>query len=134
ELLADELARTEPGLVAPLLSRAVDWCASNEHPTWAINYAQQAGDADTVAAMIERAAQPVYQSGRATTVEQWFVWLGQHSDPRRYPAVGVIGAIFYAAIGRPAQSERWGAIAAQGDYEGPLPDGTESIETWRALL
>jgi len=134
ELLAAELVRSEPDLVSTLLGRAVDWCAANGHETWAIRYAQEARDPERVAAIVERAVQPLYQSGRATTVQQWFDWLDAHSDPRRYPAVAVIGAMFHAAIGSPAQSDRWAAIAAHGDYDGVLPDGTESIGAWRAML
>jgi LuxR family transcriptional regulator, maltose regulon positive regulatory protein len=52
----------------------------------------------------------------------------------RYPAVAVIGSMFYAVIGRPTASDRWGDAAELGTYEGQLPDGSASIESWRALL
>jgi LuxR family maltose regulon positive regulatory protein len=134
ELLAAELARSEPDLVSPLLHRAFDWCMANGQEAVAIRYGQAEGDPDRIATAMTRVVQPVYQSGRITTVAEWFGWLAAHGDPRRYPAVAVIGALFHAATGRPTESDRWAAAAEHGSHAGPLPDGTASIDGWRALL
>ncbi len=134
DLLAEELRRSEPGAVAPLLLRAADWCSTSGHPVTAVRYAQAAGDPARVAALIERATQPVYQTGRSATVEQWFTWFAANGDPHAYPAVAVIGALFHATTGQSSEADRWAAYAQGGSYHGPLPDGTASIETWRALL
>jgi hypothetical protein len=83
---------------------------------------------------MERAVLPVYQSGRAATVDAWFSWFEAHSELEEHPAVAVIGAMFHAATGRPTEADRWAASADRGDRAGPLPDGSESIESWRALL
>jgi LuxR family maltose regulon positive regulatory protein len=48
--------------------------------------------------------------------------------------VAVIGAMFHAVSGRPAQADRWADAAAHGSHDGPLLDGSSSIESWRALL
>ncbi|TML04128.1 MAG: hypothetical protein E6G41_12490, partial [Actinobacteria bacterium] len=134
ELLATELAHSGQDAVLLLLSRAFDWCAANGQETAAIAYGQAAGDRDRVAATMERCIQPVFQSGRAATVAQWLDWLEAHDGLTRYPAVAVIGSMFYAVTGRPTASDRWGDAAELGTYEGHLPDGSESIESWRALL
>lgn len=134
ETLAAELARSDPDRVESLLRRAFDWCAANGQDVAAIRYGQAAGDVGRVASIMERAVQPVYQSGRTTTVEQWFDWLETHSELEQHPAVAVIGAMFHAASGQPTASDRWAAAAERGSYEGPLPDGSASIESWRAMV
>jgi LuxR family transcriptional regulator, maltose regulon positive regulatory protein len=134
DLLAAELARSRPDLVSPMLNRASDWCAANGHEIAALRYAQNDGDPDRVAALIERWTMPVFQSGRTATVEHWFDWLDANGGLTEYPSVAVIGAMFHAVMGRPTASERCAEIAAQGTYDGRLPDGSASIESWRALL
>ncbi len=134
ETLAAELAGSEPDRVSALLGRAADWCAANGQDVAAIRYAQAAKDVRRVARNMERAVLPVYQSGRTATVDAWFTWFEAHSELEKYPAVAVIGAMFHAATGRPTEADRWAASAELGDRPGPLPDGSESIESWRALL
>jgi LuxR family transcriptional regulator, maltose regulon positive regulatory protein len=134
ETLAGELAGSEPDRVSELLGRAADWCAANGQEVAAIRYGQAAKDVPRVASIMERAVLPVYQSGRATTVDEWFNWFESHSELESYPAVSVIGAMFHAATGRPTEAERWAVSAERGDRSGALPDGSESIKSWRALL
>ena len=134
EMLVAEFARSEPDQVSFLLGRAAEWCAANGQEIAAIAYGQAAGDVDGVAAMMERSIQAVYQSGRSATVQQWLSWLDTHGDLERYPAVAVMGAMFHAANGRPTESDRFAESAKLGSYDGPLPDGSASVESWRALL
>jgi LuxR family maltose regulon positive regulatory protein len=134
ETLAGELAGSEPDQVPALLGRATDWCAANGQDVAAIRYGQAARDVRRVAMNMERAVLPVYQSGRIATVDEWFNWFEAHGELAEYPAVAVIGAMFQAATGRPTESDRWAASAERGERSGPLPDGSESIESWRALL
>jgi LuxR family transcriptional regulator, maltose regulon positive regulatory protein len=134
ETLAGELSGSEPDQMAGLLSRAADWCAAHGQDVAAIRYGQAAGDVHRVAGNMERVVLPVYQSGRIATVDAWFKWFEAHGELEQYPAVAVIGAMFHAAAGRPTESERWAACAERGERSGQLPDGSESIESWRALL
>jgi len=134
ELLAAELARSEPELLSPLLTRAFDWCMANGRPVAAIDYGQAAGDDDRVATAMERWVMPVFQSGRTATVEQWFEWLDARDGWRRHQAVAVIAAQFYAVLGRPTASDRWADAVEHADHVGRLPDGSASIESWHALL
>jgi LuxR family transcriptional regulator, maltose regulon positive regulatory protein len=132
--LAAELARFDPALVSPMLSRASDWCAANGQEIAAVQYAQTDGDPGRVAALMERWTMPVFQSGRTTTVGQWFGWLDANGGVSRFPSVAVIGAMFHAVMGAPTASDRYADLAAHGAYEGALPDGSASIESWRAML
>ena len=134
DLLAAELERSRPDVVSPMLRRASDWCAANGHEIAAIRYGQNDGDPDRVAALMERWTMPVFQSGRTTTVDHWFDWLDANGGLRGHPSVAVIAAMFHAVMGRPTASERCADLAAHGTYDGTLPDGSASIESWRAML
>src|SRR3954451_8782549 len=134
ERLATELARADPALISPILRRASDWCAANGREIAAIQYGQTDGDPGRVAALMERWTMPVFQSGRIATVEQWFGWLDANGGVSRFPSVAVIGAMFHAVMGAPTASDRYADLAARGTYDGSLPDGSASIESWRAML
>ena len=134
ELLCSELARAEPDLVPQLLGRAADWCEANEQPETAIGYAQSAGDVDRVARLVERCALPAYHSGRVATAERWLGWLEAHGALERHAAVAVLAALLATVWGRPAEADRLAEAAERATYEGTLPDGSESIDSWLALL
>ena len=134
ELLATELERADPDLVSPIRARAFDWCAAHGQEVAAIRYGQAGADADRVAGLLERCAQPTFHSGRTATVEQWFAWLRQHGEPERYPAVAVIAAMFHAVTGHAAECDLWSAAAEHGERRGPLPDGSASLASWQAML
>jgi LuxR family transcriptional regulator, maltose regulon positive regulatory protein len=134
ELLRGELERSEPELVRELTRRAAKWCAHHGLAEAAVDYAMDAGDADLVARGVEQAAIGVYRSGRLATVQRWFDWFDDHGLIQHYPAVAMLGAWIQALGGHAAAAERWAAAAERGSYEGMLPDGSASIDGWRALL
>ena len=134
ELLRAELVRAEPELVPRLLARAADWCEANGQPEAAIGYAQEAGDVDRAARLVEQLAIPAYQSGHAATAERWLGWLEGKGALERNAAVAVLGAIDATTQGRPVEAERWAEAAEHAGYEGTLPDGSPSIDSWRAVL
>ena len=134
ELLRAELVRAEPELVPRLLARAADWCEANGQPEAAIGYAQEAGDVDRAARLVEQCAIPTYQSGLVATAERWLGWLERKGAMERNAAVAVLGAIDATTQGRPAEAERWAEAAEHAGYEGTLPDGSSSIDSWRAVL
>src|SRR3954452_22392067 len=134
ELLATDLARSDPDELSPMLSRASEWCAANGQEVAAVQYGQTHGGPGRVSALMERWTMPVFQSGRTATVERWFDWLDANGGASRYPSVAVIGAMFHAVMGRATASDRYADLAAHGAYEGRLPDGSASIESWRAML
>ena len=134
ELLRGELERDEPELVGELTGRAAHWCRQHGLVEAAISYAMDAGDADRAARGVEQAAIGVYRSGRLATVQAWFNWFDDHELVQQYPAVAVLGAWTQALGGHAAAAERWADAAERGSYAGMLPDGSASIEGWRALL
>jgi LuxR family maltose regulon positive regulatory protein len=134
DLLRSELQRREPDVVPKLIGRAAAWCEANGWPEAAIDYAQETGDVDRVARLVVSQVQRTYATGRAVTVGRWLEWLDRRGAVERNSAVGVLGAWFATLSGEPAEAERWAIAAQRGTYEGPLPDGSPSIDAWLALL
>ena len=56
---------------------------------------------------------------------------GHSSATRRSPCSARCCATLW---GRPAEAERWAEAAERASYDGALPDGSASIDSWRALL
>jgi LuxR family transcriptional regulator, maltose regulon positive regulatory protein len=136
-LLRAELERREPEMVRTLNLRAAEWLQRRGMPEVAIGYAQAAPDTELVARLVLAAAQPVWASGRVETVLRWMEWLAARDAVKRYPAIAVHGALIMALTGRPAETERWAAVAEDGDSSGTLADGStvESVLAYlRAIL
>ena len=134
ELLRSDLERAEPQLAHELLRRAAEWSVANSQPEAAVAYAQEAGDIEPVASLVEQCALPTYQSGRAATVLEWLDWIEEHDTRGQNAAVAVVGALVGAAQGHPTASDRWADAAEHGHRVGMLADGSSSIDSWRALL
>jgi LuxR family maltose regulon positive regulatory protein len=133
ELLRSELGRREPDLVRVLHSRAAAWFEASGMPEAAVEHAQATGDADEVARLVLHLAQPVWASGRVDTVLHWMTWFEREQVLERYPAIAAHGALIFALLGQPAETERWSAVALRGSPAGTLPDGS-SMESLLAYL
>jgi hypothetical protein len=68
------------------------------------------------------------------TTERWFRWVENHGDVEDYPAVAVLAALVAALTGKPADAERWARAAEQGAVVANLPDRSQSLKPWLALL
>ncbi len=133
ELLRNELARSEPEAVAELSRKAMAWCIANDLPEAALIYGHAAGETDAVAGLVDQLALPTHYDGRMETVEGWLRWFSE-DELRRYPALAVEGAWLRALTGRPAEAERWLAIAEGSESAIALSDGSATIDPWVALL
>ena len=132
-LLQAELDRREPELVQELHLRAAQWYEANGLPETAIDYAQAAGDADRVARLVARLAQPTGAAGRIDTVRRWLAWFEDRGLIERYPPVAVQGIWIYALWGQAAAADRWFDVAEGGSFAGTLPDGS-TMAGYRSLL
>jgi LuxR family transcriptional regulator, maltose regulon positive regulatory protein len=134
ELLRAELERAEPELVSRLLGRACEWCVANGQLEAAFGYAQEAGDVDRAAKLFEQCGPLVYQSGRIATTDRWLGWLEAHGAMERNAAVAALGAAVASTWGRPAEALRLADVFERASYDGTLPDGSASVDSWRALV
>lgn len=133
EMLRSDLARTEPTLERSLLVRATDWFEANGELESAIGYAEQVGDVDRVAHLVERRALSAYLSGRAETAERWLGWLDEHGALERNPLVAATGGVIATAQGRPEQAERY-ANAAERAYAGTPGEDDPTTLAWLCIL
>jgi LuxR family transcriptional regulator, maltose regulon positive regulatory protein len=134
ELLRAEVEHDEPELLPALLARACEWCVANGQLEAAMGYAQEAGDVDRAAKLFEQCGPLVYQSGRVATTERWLAWLEAHGAMERNAAVAALGAAVASTWGRPAEAERLFDAAERASYDGSLPDGSASVDSWLALV
>jgi LuxR family maltose regulon positive regulatory protein len=134
ELLRAELEHAEPELVPRLLRHACEWCAANGQLEAAFGYAQEAEDADRAAKLFEMCGPLVYQSGRIATTERWLSWLEAHGAMERNAAVAALGAAVASTWGRPAEALRLADVFDHASYDGDLPDGSASVDSWRTLV
>jgi LuxR family maltose regulon positive regulatory protein len=119
--------------VAVLNRRAMVWCMANDMAEAAVGYGHAAGETAIVAGLVDRLALPLYYDGRIATVEEWLGWCSD-DELVRFPALAVYGAWVRALTGRPAEAERWLALAEGATSMIPLSDGSATIEPWVANL
>ena len=68
------------------------------------------------------------------TLEEWLAWFSDE-ELVRYPALAVYRSLGLRALtGRPAEAERWLALADGATSALPLSDGSATIEPWVATL
>ncbi len=137
ELLEVELHSIEPEVVAGLHARAAAWFEAHDEPDAAIAHAQRSGDAEHVARLVLRYANPVWASGRVDTVLQWMAWFADNGLIERFGAVAVHGALIHALTGDAGSADRWAAAAERATSHGTSPDGNTmagSLAYLRALL
>jgi len=137
ELLEVELRANEPELVAGLHARAAAWFEAHDQPDAAIAHAQRSGDAEHVARLVLRYANPVWASGRVDTVLGWMAWFADNGLIERFAAVAVHGTLIHALTGDAGSAERWAAAAERATSHDPPPDGNTmagSLAYLRALL
>jgi LuxR family maltose regulon positive regulatory protein len=133
ELLLYELKSTEPGLEALLRGRASEWLEGAGYFDSAIRQAVAAGDHERVGLLIARHWYGYAFSGQTATVQRWLASLpGEAID--RDAALCLVEAWLYALAGRREESARFLAQAEGIPHEGPLPDGTASVEAGAAVL
>jgi LuxR family maltose regulon positive regulatory protein len=124
DLLRVELDRREPDVVPALHHRAAMWFETNRMPESAMDHAQAAGDPEHVSRLMIANAHTAFAAGHAETVRRWATWFEDTGLLTRFPAVAVLGAMFYTNIGDAGAAERWSTAAQQEDTApASLPDG-----------
>ena len=130
ELLVSELRRSDPEVVPELHRRAAAWCEANGMPETAIDHAQAAGDADTVARLVVQICNPVWASGRNDTVRRWMEWFEANDLIERYPGIAVCGALQFAVDGRPAATSAGRTPPRRPARQERSPTGARSRACW----
>jgi LuxR family transcriptional regulator, maltose regulon positive regulatory protein len=133
ELLLYELKSDRPDLVPTLRGRASAWLEDAGYVEEAIRQAIVATDYELVGQLIARHWFGYVLGGRIATAQRWLESLPEEMIAHD-AALCLVEAWISALYGEREQSERFLTLAEGGSHEGPLPDGTASVESGVALV
>jgi LuxR family maltose regulon positive regulatory protein len=133
QVLRSQLARTEPGIVPALHARASAWHRVSGSAEEAITHAQAAGDLGGAIDLIAQHWFAYVDSGRVATVRGWMRSLGDKQIAAN-PLAAHCAAWAAALSGEQESARRWFPVLDSGRFEGPLPDGMQSLQSSVALL
>ena len=128
EMLQSELRRREPGEEARVRRRAAAWYEEHGPPDQAVRYAMAADDQRTAARLITAYAQRLNGEGRIRLVREWLDALDEQLLPAD-PPLAAIAAWIWALTGDAPRALSALHIAESAGYDGPMPDGSASLES-----
>jgi len=134
DMLLADLARREPGLAPALRRRAAAWYLQHDLPEDALECSILAGDAGTVARLLQTLWSPVYRQGRIATLRRWFSWLEDRGGIEEYPLNAMNAAFLAEKTGQPAQAERWADAVDRWQHQDAGPPGDAYTEAMAATL
>ena len=128
EMLQSELHRREPGEGSRVRRRAAAWYEEHGQPDQAVRYAMAAGDQRTAARLITANAQRFNRAGRVRLVREWLDALDEQllSDD---PPLAAMAAWVWALTGDGPRALSALHLAESASYDGPMPDGSASLES-----
>ena len=133
DLLVAELRAEDPALEPVLRRRAARWLDVHGDPDAAVSQAHAAGDRELAATIAYRHAPELMQLGMIDTLARW-VEPFPLAVSRRNPLLMLLHGWVAFGAGRRDDVHRWLELAEGAHWEGPLPDGTPSLEVARASL
>jgi LuxR family maltose regulon positive regulatory protein len=133
ELLLYELRSSKPDLVSTLRKRASVWLEDAGYFEGAIRQALAAEDYERVGLLIARHWYGYVSAGQTATVQRWLESLPEGMITHD-AALVLVKAWICALGGQREESATLLTLAENIPYEGPLPDGTGSVESGATIL
>jgi LuxR family maltose regulon positive regulatory protein len=133
ELLLYELKSSRPDLEPILRRRASVWLEEAGYFEGAVRQATAAEDYERVGLLVARHWYGYVAAGQRATVQRWLESLPEERITRD-AALALVKAWICALDGQREESSRYLSLARSIPYEGPLPDGTTSVESGAAIL
>ncbi|MDN5696777.1 MAG: LuxR C-terminal-related transcriptional regulator [Rubrobacter sp.] len=133
DLLRIELKNTEPDIMPELHQRAAKWYRKAGDIEAAVKHTLSSGDYRETGELIVRNWLGFLHEGRTGTLLSWLSSMPE-AAVREYAPLALVNAWLSAFKGDFAAFRRWTSVAENGSYEGPLPDGTASLESGVAVL
>jgi LuxR family transcriptional regulator, maltose regulon positive regulatory protein len=128
EMLRSELRRREPDEEFRIRRRASRWYEQRGHPDEAIRYAIAGRDEVTAGRLITVHAQQFNGKGRMPVMREWLDALDD-DILSAYPPLAAMATWIWALTGD-APRALWALrLAERATYDGPLPDGSASLES-----
>jgi LuxR family maltose regulon positive regulatory protein len=134
QLLRVELANADGQLVSELHRRAGRWYRDAGDIDQAIHHATAAGNVAEAGALIAQHWLPYMRSGRLATVARWLDGLPDDVIAADPPLAVITSWVTAMRGASKYEAERWLAAAERGSYQGPLPDGTDSLPLGVAIM
>ena len=128
EMLRAELRRREPGADLTILRRAAAWFEQQGCRVEAIEHAIAGRGAFTAARLIVAHTQYLTSRGEIDQVRRWLDQLDEDTL-ELYPPLAVMAGWVWALTGDAARARAALRTAEGGSFEGPLPDGSVSLES-----
>jgi LuxR family transcriptional regulator, maltose regulon positive regulatory protein len=133
QFLVYELESGSPELVPILYGRASAWLEGEGFFDGAIRHAVAATDYERAGLLVARHWYGYVLAGQMATVEGWLESLPEVQTAHD-PALLLVWAWICTLSGRSEEAERLLTLAESIPYEGPLPDGTSSVEAGTATI
>jgi LuxR family maltose regulon positive regulatory protein len=128
EMLRAELRRREAGEDAAVLRRAAHWYEDHDLPEDAVRCALEAGDDDLAAGLLLTDTQGFNSRGGIDRVRGWLDALSDGTLERNV-ALAPMASSVWALTGDAPRALGALRIAESATFEGPLPDGSASLES-----
>jgi LuxR family maltose regulon positive regulatory protein len=133
QYLRAELARREPELVPELHRRAWRWYRDHRLVGRAVAHAQAAGDVGVSAELVAARWLAMVEGGQVETIRSWIAGFDDALIKGHAPLA--IAAAWVAALtGERERATRFATAALRASWDGPMPDGTASLESALALM
>jgi LuxR family transcriptional regulator, maltose regulon positive regulatory protein len=133
QYLRAELARRDPQVAPELHRRAWRWYRRHGLTGRAVAHAQAAGDVDVAAELVATRWGPMCEAGHVGTVRDWLAGFQDAQIEGRAP-LAIAAARVAAATGERERAARFADAARRGSWDGPMPDGTASLESALAIM
>jgi LuxR family transcriptional regulator, maltose regulon positive regulatory protein len=133
QFLRYELESSSPEMVPVLYGRASAWLEGEGFFDGAIRHAVAATDHERAGLLVARHWYSYVLAGQMATVEGWLESLPEVQISHD-PALLLVEAWICILSGRGEEGERLLTLAESIPHEGPLPDGTASVESGTATI
>jgi len=133
QYLRAELAHRQPGLVPELHRRAWRWYRDHALIGRAVAHAQACGDVEAAAGMVLARWFSMAENGQFETVRTWMTGFSDAQIEAHAP-LAIAAAWIAALVGERERSARFAEAARCGSWDGPMPDGSASLESALAIM
>ncbi|CCH78562.1 putative ATP-dependent transcriptional regulator,MalT-like, LuxR family [Nostocoides japonicum T1-X7] len=132
EYLRAELNRREPELITELHRRAWRWYAEHHLTARAVEHARTSGDVTVAADLVASRFPALYERGQTDTAQTFLADLDADTVEEQAP-LALAAAWLAAMTGDTSGAHRLIDAARGGTWDGPMPDGTSSLESALAI-
>jgi LuxR family transcriptional regulator, maltose regulon positive regulatory protein len=133
QYLRTQLARREPELARELHRRAWRWYRDHDLIGRAVTHAQAAGDVDVAAELVAAGWLATSERGQGETLRSWLAGFSDAQIEAHAP-LAIAAAWVTALAGEGERAARFADAARRGSWDGPMPDGSASLESALAIM